>query len=336
MKMLHGSTRLGQPSRWQLIKQFIHLRRFAFTVFLPLMGAATADGNAVPAHIVLIAITAFQFHLFTYVLNDVIDLPVDRFMPKRATHPLVRGEINVRAALVIALLQVPLVLLATWLGGVPWNGMAALTTAMLCMAIYDIWGKRNAFPPVTDLIQALAWGYLTLYGAWVVGNPSLLTYVLAAIFVVFILLMNGVFEGVIDIEEDSRAGLKTTAMVFGVRPRGEARLPFIPTSLLIYCLVLEAVLSVFNLIPLARNLFGYLSHLRALLLLLVIVLNIAIVWLSVRLIIPSERLRKGIKDEHIDLMSIFSILILLVSYFPALEPQFIVAILLCTILPMLL
>jgi 4-hydroxybenzoate polyprenyltransferase len=336
MKTLDHPAKAKQHSRWHLVKQFVHLRRFAFTVFLPLMGAATAEGNASWIQLLLIIATSSQFHLFTYVLNDVIDLPVDRIMPKRASHPLVRGEITLGAALVIALIQVPLVLLAAWLGGVPWNGMAALTAAMLCMAIYDIWGKRNAFPPVTDLIQALAWGCLTLYGAWVVASPSVLTYVLAAIFVVFILLMNGVFEGVIDIEEDSRAGLSTTAMVFGVRPRGEARLPFIPTSLLIYCLVLEAVLSVLNLISLAWNVFGYSSPLRAILLLLVIVLNIAIVWLSVRLIIPSERLRKRIRDEHIDLMSVFSILILLVSYFPSLEPQFIGAILLCTILPMIL
>lgn len=335
MKILHRE-KAEQPSFWYLIKQFIHLRRFAFTVFLPLMGAATADGNASWIQLLLIIATSFQFHLFTYVLNDVIDLPVDRLMPKRASHPLVLGQIGPGAALVIASIQAPLVLLVAWLGGVPWNGIAALTIAMLCMAIYDIWGKRNAFPPVTDLIQALSWACLTLYGAWVVGSPGFLTYDLAAIFVVFILLMNGVFEGVIDIEEDSTAGLRTTAMVFGVRPRRTAELPFIPPGLLVYCLVLEAILSTLNLIPLAGNLFGYSSPLRAVLLLLVIALNIAIVWLSVRLIIPSERLRKRIKDEHIDLMSIFSILILLVSYFPSLEPQFIVAILLCTILPMVL
>lgn len=335
MKILHRE-KAEQPSFWYLIKQFVHLRRFAFTVFLPLMGAATATGNPAWNQLLLIIVTSFQFHLFTYVLNDVVDLPVDRLMPKRANHPLVRGEISPGAALVIALIQVPLVILAAWLGRVPGNGLAALTAAMLCMAMYDIWGKRNAFPPVTDLIQALSWGCLTLYGAWVVGNPSFLTYVLVTIFVVFILLMNGVFEGVIDIEEDSRAGLKTTAMVFGVQPRQKAELPFIPTGLLVYCLVLESILSMLNLVPLSANLLGYSSPLRAVLLLIVSALNFAIVWLSVRLILPSERLRKRIKDEHIDLMSTFSILILLVSYFPSFEPQFIVAILLCTILPMIL
>lgn len=325
-----------QPSLWYLIKQFAHLRRFAFTVFLPLMGAATAVGHATPAQILLIIVTAFQFHIFTYVLNDVIDLPVDRLMAKRANHPLVRGEIAPKTGLIIALIQIPFVLVAAWLAEVPRHALAALIIAIICMTVYDIWGKRIVFPPITDFIQALSWGSLTLYGAWVVGNPSLLTFILASIFVVFILLMNGVFEGVIDIEEDSAAGLKTTAMVFGVRARGPAELPFIPISLLIYCIVLEAILSALNLTPLIRNDFDYSINMRISILVIVIVLNIAIVWLSIQLIIPSEKFRKKIRDEHIDLMSALSILILLVSYMPYLEPQFIAAILICTILPMVL
>ncbi|HUE98711.1 MAG TPA: UbiA family prenyltransferase, partial [Anaerolineales bacterium] len=303
---------------WHLTKQFIHLRRYAFTVFLPLMGAATADGDASLVQILLIILTAFQFHLFTYIFNDVIDLPVDRFMEKRADHPLVRGDMSPRTALFIALIQVPLVLFTTWFVGLSLSALAALIVALLFMAVYDLWGKKNPFPPATDLIQALSWGSLTLYGAWVVGSPGILTYFLAAIFAVFILLMNGVFEGVIDIEEDSKANLKTTAMIFGVRRRGENELPFIPTSLLVYCLVLEAVLSALNLIPLAVNYFGYSPNLRTILLAVVIALNLAIVWLSVKLVLPSERLRLKIKDEHIDLMSIFSILILLVAYMPSL------------------
>jgi 4-hydroxybenzoate polyprenyltransferase len=78
-----------QPSLWYLIKQFIHFRRFAFTIFLPLMGAATAMQHGTLAQILFIVATVFQFHIFTYVLNDVIDLPVDRLMAKRADHPVV-------------------------------------------------------------------------------------------------------------------------------------------------------------------------------------------------------------------------------------------------------
>src|SRR5687767_9468842 len=156
-------------SLWYLIKQFIHLRRFAFTVFLPLMGAATAIQQGTLTQILLIIVTAFQFHIFTYVLNDVIDLPVDRLMAKRAGHPLVRGDMTSKTALVIALVQIPLILVTVWYAEVSRQALVALLMAIICMAIYDIWGKKVAFPPLTDLVQALSWGSLTLYGAWVVG-----------------------------------------------------------------------------------------------------------------------------------------------------------------------
>lgn len=332
--MIHQKSE--RPSLWHLIKQFIHLRRFAFTVFLPLMGAATATRGATPAQIIFIVVTAFQFHIFTYVLNDVVDLPVDRLMPKRATHPLVRGEIPSTTAVAIALTQVPLMLVLGLLAAIPPYALAALLMAVSCMAAYDIWGKQNAFPPITDLIQALSWGSLTLYGAWSVGDPTFLTLVLVSIFVLFILLMNGVFEGVIDIAEDTAAGLKTTAMIFGTKPGREGRLPFIPLGLFIYCLVLEAMLSALNLTPLIRNDFDYNENFRTLVLAIVIILNVMIVWLSIRLVIPSEKLRRRISDGHIDLLSAFSILILLVSYIPYLEPQLIAAILLFTLVPLIL
>lgn len=332
--MAHRTS--DQPSLWVLIKQFVHLRRFAFTVFLPLMGAGTATGEGAFTHVLTIIVMAFQFHIFTYVLNDVVDLPVDRLMPKRAQHPLVLGKIAPKTALSIALVQIPLLLITAWLAEISTRALAALTIAVICMAIYDLWGKRNSFPPLTDLVQALSWGSLTLYGGWVAGEPSLLTFILASIFVVFILLMNGVFEGVIDIEEDSAAQLKTTAMIFGVKPGSAAGMPFIPIGLLLYCIVLEAMLSALNLMPLLRNDFGYGTNLRAGILISVLILNAAIVWLSIRFILPSTRFRKRIKDSHIDLMSALSILILLVSYVPYLQPPLIAVILLCTVLPLIL
>ena len=332
--MVH--TKADRLSPWALIKEFVHLRRFAFTVFLPLMGAGTAAGEATLTHLLIIVVVALQFHIFTYVLNDVVDLPVDRLMPKRARHPLVRGEVSSSAALTSALLQVPLLLGTAWLTQRSLQAVLALVVALICMAIYDLWGKRNPFPPLTDLVQALSWGSLTLYGGWAAGGPTLLTFLLAAIFVVFILLMNGVFEGVIDIEEDSAAGLKTTAMTFGVRPGGTGELPFLPVSLLVYCIVLEAILSALNLLPLLRNDFGYGVNLRTGILIAVLILNAVIIWLSVRFILPSKAHRKPIRDSHIDLMSAISIVILLVSYVPYLQPQFTVLILVSTILPLIL
>ena len=141
-----GTQEPESPGAWQSIQQLIHLRRFAFTAFLPLMGAATAVQRSNPAPVLVIVLMAFQFHIFTYVLNDVIDLPVDRLMPKRKYHPLVRGEIRRGTALALALVQIPLMLLTGWLARISLAACGALLAAIICMSIYDVWGKRLAFP----------------------------------------------------------------------------------------------------------------------------------------------------------------------------------------------
>lgn len=325
-----------RPTGWFLFKQLIHLRRFAFTVFLPLMGAATALEKPTVFQIITIIAAAWFFHVFTYVLNDVIDQPVDRLMPKRATHPLVRGDMSRSTALTIALGAIPISFLMTLLGGGSPYRFAVLGAAIICMAIYDIWGKRFIFPPVTDLIQAISWGCLTLFGALSVGTPGFLTWVLALIFVVFILLMNGVFEGVIDLNGDSTANLKTTAIVFGVRQVKDSNVLFIPTALVWYGIVLEAMLTILNILPLIRNDFGYAAQTRLIILAIVISLNVLIVFYSLRFVSPWLKWRKPIKDEHIDVMSALSVLIMLVSYALYVGPLLLSSILIVTILPFIL
>ena len=327
---------MARPNGWFLFKQLIHLRRFAFTVFLPLMGAATALERPTTFQMVMITASAWFFHIFTYVLNDVVDLPVDRLMPKRAMHPLVRGDMSRKTALIIALGSIPLSFLITLFGGGSPYRFAALGGAIICMTIYDIWGKRFVFPPATDLIQAISWGCLTLFGALSVGIPSFLTWVLALIFIVFILLMNGVFEGVIDLNGDSTANLKTTAIVFGVRQVKDSGVLFIPTTLIWYGIVLEAVLTILNLLPLIRNDFGYTTQTRLVILAIVISLNVLIIFYSLRFVSPRLKWRKPIKDEHIDVMSALSVLIMLVSYALYIGPLLLSSILIFTILPFIL
>jgi 4-hydroxybenzoate polyprenyltransferase len=322
---------------WFLFKQLIHLRRFAFTAFLPLMGAATVlEKPAAPFQIINIIAVAWLFHIFTYVLNDVVDLTVDRLMTKRAMHPLVRGDVSRSTALIIALGAIPISFLITLLGGGSPYRFVALGGAIVCMAIYNIWGKRFIFPPVTDFIQAISWGCLTLFGAVSIGTPGFLTWVLAGIFIVFILLMNGVFEGVIDLVGDSAADLKTTAIVFGVRREEGSDTLVIPYILFWYGIVLEALLTLLNFLPLVRNDFGYQPQILWVVSAIVIVLNVGIILYSLRFVSPWHRWRKPIKDEHIDVISALSVLIMMVSYALYVGPLLLTSILIVTILPFVL
>jgi 4-hydroxybenzoate polyprenyltransferase len=200
------------------IYRFIRFSALGATAILPLLGAASVAPRIEPALLLGLLAAALLFHCFAYVLNDVIDLPIDRLEPQRATFPLVRGMVSPAQALAFALAQVPLAFaLTAWLGGGP-AAFGALALAFALMAVYNLWGKRAPFPPLTDLAQGLGWAALLVYGAALAGPPAPLTAALAAFEVVFILLINGVHGPLRDLANDLRCGARTTAILLGARP----------------------------------------------------------------------------------------------------------------------
>ena len=200
------------------IYRFIRFSALGATAILPLLGAASVAPRIEPALLLGLLAAALLFHCFAYVLNDVIDLPIDRLEPQRATFPLVRGMVSPAQALAFALAQVPLAFaLTAWLGGGP-AAFGALALAFALMTVYNLWGKRAPFPPLTDLAQGLGWAALVVYGAALAGPPTPLTAALAAFEVVFILLINGVHGPLRDLANDLRCGARTTAILLGARP----------------------------------------------------------------------------------------------------------------------
>lgn len=145
--------------------RFIRFPVIGASALLPLVGAATVAPHLPTGQIAALLSIAVTFHIYAYVLNDVADLPVDRTEPLRSAYPLVRGTIQPGQALAFALLQIPLALaLTAWRGGGPF-AYAALTASFGLMTVYDLWGKRLRFGPLTDLIQGLSWGAHLIYGA---------------------------------------------------------------------------------------------------------------------------------------------------------------------------
>jgi hypothetical protein len=104
-----------------------------------LVAVAPAAG---PVAVVAVAIALF--YTAGMILNDVMDVAVDR--RERPKRPLPSGQISVRAALLaaIALLAAGEILLATqgWKPAVAGLGLVAL------IVLYDAWHKGNALSPV--------------------------------------------------------------------------------------------------------------------------------------------------------------------------------------------
>jgi len=239
-----------------LVNLYLAVRVWAlnFTLLLPLVGAAGAQGELPLGLAALLACVALAFHVFAYVLNDVADLWVDRSEPLRADSPLVRGILQRRQAIWLALVQPPLAFGVALLGGAAAAELCMLALAFAAMAGYDLYGKRCAWPLVTDVLQALGWCALLLMGALWHGpleSPAL-GWLTAYVFI-YVLLANGFHGALRDLANDFAQGARTTAIWLGARP-GAGDALTIPGRLLAYALALQVgqllcVLAVLRAIP---------------------------------------------------------------------------------------
>jgi 4-hydroxybenzoate polyprenyltransferase len=211
--------------------RFVRLHYLSFSVLWPLLGATTVRPRLGMREIVALVGVACCFHAFAMILNDVIDLPIDRTQPKRQRDPLVRGVISPGHALSLALLQPFLTVpLTIWLGGT-FRAFLVLGAGFTMMALYDLLGKRCPFPPLTDVLQGLAWGTLAWYGALIVGGePNAMTWATMGYVILYILLVNGVHGSLRDLENDFKSGATTTAIFLGARPV-PGRDPIVPPAM---------------------------------------------------------------------------------------------------------
>jgi hypothetical protein len=107
-------------------------------------GAALVEGGAPAGDVAVVAVAMALFYTAGMVLNDVLDLAVDR--RERPERPLPSGRVSVRAALfaAVGLLAAGEILLAIlgWKPAVAGLGLVAL------IVLYDAWHKGNALSPV--------------------------------------------------------------------------------------------------------------------------------------------------------------------------------------------
>jgi 4-hydroxybenzoate polyprenyltransferase len=227
----------------------IRVSTLGFTLLLPLLGAVSAQRTLTASSTLALIAVGVSFHIFAYVFNDVVDLPLDRTEPMRADSPLVRGTLNRSTALWLALPQLPIGFALALLAGASPLALTLLGAAFAGLAIYDLYGKRCRWPLLTDVIEAVGFCALVLFGTCLVGDPQEDTPWLLGIVFVYVLLITGVHGSVRDLANDYARGAQTTAIWLGARPAEESAVR-LPGALIVYAFVLQGTLTVLTLFAL--------------------------------------------------------------------------------------
>ena len=212
------AARAPLASRLRDIEHTVRGSFFGFSAMLPLIAAGTVDPDPSLGQIAALFIVALNIHLFGYLHNDLVDLPVDRTQPERAADPLVRGSLAVSHARMLVAVQVPISIAAVWAAGGRVPALLALSVTYGATVAYNLYGKRCAIPMLTDGVQGVAWFCLAAVGAAAMGGFNGLSFVIAFFGFGFIFLINGVHGGLRDLANDLARGRNTTAIYFGARP----------------------------------------------------------------------------------------------------------------------
>src|SRR6266511_983049 len=101
--------RTGLHTRRTLIDlaRSLRLSVVGFSLMLPLLGAAVVSPTLRSSRLIALVGVGLAFHIFGYLSNDLVDLPIDRTQPLRADSPLVRGLVRPSVAWWVAMIPVP-------------------------------------------------------------------------------------------------------------------------------------------------------------------------------------------------------------------------------------
>src|SRR5687768_11055343 len=210
----------SHTNSWSILPTFLRFEYLSVAIIFPLLGAATATEPLDAFRLLGILVVAIAFHIYVSLLNDIIDLPLDRTNPARAHYPLVSGAISTTTALTITLLQIPLAAAVIYWQSGPLDAYLSMAVAFGMMTIYNIWGKRSPVPPIIDVIQGIGFSSLTLYGAALTGGLTPLSWLAFTLGVLWMVIIN-LLGGLRDLHSDQAFGVNTTPIYFGMRPYGK-------------------------------------------------------------------------------------------------------------------
>ncbi len=191
-----------------MIRDYIEITRLfnmGLTGVAPVLGALAMWNvdTLTPLKLVILFIIGGLAHSYGFVLNDFIDIKVDKLSKDLIARPLVQGSITRKRAAFFAVFCMIGTFLLSFVFFSDLRSYIFLVLILLLAyffaTVYDIVSKKY---PGMDLFVAGAVFFLILFGASTIGTPTTLAYIVALIGGLQVLFMNMINGTIKDIDHD--------------------------------------------------------------------------------------------------------------------------------------
>jgi 4-hydroxybenzoate polyprenyltransferase len=204
-----------------MLRDYLEITRLfnmGLTAVAPVLGALSMwnIGTLSLLKLFILFLIGVLAHIYGFVINDVIDIKVDKLSKELSARPLVRGSITRGRAAVFA---ISCMVVSFILSFVFFSDLLSflllfgiLLVAYFFATIYDVASKRY---PGMDVFVTGAIFFLILFGASTIGTPTLLAYIVALIGCIQVLFMNMINGAIKDIDHDKQGSANTIAIRLG-------------------------------------------------------------------------------------------------------------------------
>ncbi len=187
-----------------------------------------SEGRPDPILLFIVVIGAFLMRSAGCAINDIADRNFDAHVERTKDRPLASGKLRLSQAVAAFIVTVSLAALLTL-----YLNLLAVLLSMFCLffvILYPFTKRFISFPQVF-LGIAFGWGSVIVWAAVrnEVGIPALLIF---AATVTWAVAYDTVYA-MMDIEDDLRIGVKSTAILFGRYVKGAVALFFALTAILL-------------------------------------------------------------------------------------------------------
>jgi len=231
--------------------------------------------------LILFVIGAFAV-IYGFVLNDFVDVELDKLVKELHGKPLVGGDIPRKNAITISVFCIFfafLFIFILWYGkifdGYKFVALLCIFFAGILGTIYNLYGKKIVG---SDFFVAISMALVVLFGSLSFGKPTIITWAFFLLVFNQTLHMNAVEGGIKDADHDFIIGVKNIALSSGVKVDGEKI--FIPNHFKAFGLAIRIFSAFLFFVPFV--VFGYDYYLWQIVLLAL--LTFVFLYLSVKLV----------------------------------------------------